>query len=50
MQIGSHDAPIKDVAHVFQPNGMMQVNFVITGGWDAQVKFWQWQGNNQLAP
>ena len=44
--VAQHDAPIKDVASVIVPTNNQSL--VITGGWDAKVKFWIWQGPQQL--
>lgn len=41
-----HDAPVKDVASVMVPTNNQSL--VITGGWDAKVKFWIWQSPQQL--
>ena len=44
--IGEHAAPVKQVVSILLPNSGLSV--VITGGWDAQVKFWSWNGPSQL--
>ena len=44
-QVGQHNAPVKDVCSIMTPQGHAAV---ITGGWDARVKFWSWQQNGPL--
>ena len=44
--VGQHAQPVKDVANFTYNN----VIVVVTGGWDARVKFWTWNNNtlNQI--
>jgi WD40 repeat protein len=44
--IASHAHPVKDVFSVVDPK--TKNTFVVSGGWDARVKFWSWQGPMQL--
>ncbi len=44
--IGQHNQPVKDVANFTVPG--MNVNVVVSGGYDARVKFWTWSGPSQL--
>lgn len=44
--LGEHAAPIKSVVSLQLPTNNQSV--VITGGWDAKVKFWTWNAPNQL--
>jgi len=37
-KVGSHDAPVKEVTS-FEQHG---TSIVVSGGWDAKVKFWTW--------
>ena len=40
--IGQHTMPVKDVcSFIHQQSGQ---SVVISGGWDARIKFWSWQG------
>lgn len=43
--IGDHAAPVKEVASIMTPNNL---SVVISGGWDAKVKFWSWSAPSQL--
>ena len=43
--IGQHEKPVKDVCSLIDPQTSTSV--VITGGWDARVKFWNWQQTQQ---
>jgi len=43
-QIGGHSQPVKDVYSVQNPQSYE--TFVISGGWDARVKFWTWASPN----
>lgn len=45
--IGQHNQPVKDVANFTVPG--MNVNVVVSGGYDARVKFWTWSGPSQLS-
>ena len=45
-KIGEHALPIKDVANILLPQTSPSV--VITGGYDAMVRFWSWQSLTQL--
>lgn len=38
-QVGQHSAPVKDVASFIHPESGVCV--IVTGGWDACVKFWR---------
>jgi mRNA export factor len=40
MTVGEHQAPVKEVCSILVPSNNMSV--VISGGWDAKVKFWSW--------
>ena len=44
VNVGSHSQPVKDL-YMFHQNNQ---TVVISGGWDARVKFWTWANLNQL--
>jgi WD40 repeat protein len=44
--IGAHTQPVKEVFSVIDPS--TNNTFVVSGGWDARVKFWTWTGPMQL--
>lgn len=44
--MGDHAAPVKDIVSILIPGNNTSV--VISGGWDAKVKFWSWSSPNQL--
>ena len=42
--MGTHDAPVKDVASFVHENTSM----VVSGGWDAFVKFWVMESQTKM--
>lgn len=43
-KLGRHDQPVKDI-YSFCLKGSV---YVVSGGWDAKVKFWTWSDPNTL--